>query len=141
VNCACINSDVFAGLDPRLWTSKYAVLRIITGFFLCIWGDVLIKLHAYCNSQCFTCGNREAFDSVCSGRLFVFIHTIFTKSRFRYISELCNLWVAITEAICKLNVNMFHLNLFTYWVGMYCGSYKCIHIFEVTCLGQVTISE
>jgi hypothetical protein len=25
--------------------------------------------------------------------------------------------------------------------GMYCGSYKCFHIFELTCLGSVTISE
>jgi len=32
---------------------------------MCVWGNALIKLHAYYDIHCFACGRREAFDSVC----------------------------------------------------------------------------
>jgi hypothetical protein len=74
--------------------------------------------------------------------VFVFSNKIYIKSRIRYISKLCNLWAAITEAICKLNIRYGFISIYLHiGQGLYCGSYKCIHIFAVTCLGLMTISE
>jgi hypothetical protein len=47
---------------------------------MCIWGNALIKLHAYYDSQCFTYGKSEAFDSV---PICFFSNKIFIKSRIR----------------------------------------------------------